>query len=118
MGTVFAVDLMVKTPSPFLLFIRAATAWIRSGRKRAATVLAGRGVLRLCLQRLRLLATPQVVGLAPLVPRRSSTSSLLSSGHVIRRPCRTGGHGWRLLGIRLYFVCGDARRQYQLSQHG
>src|ERR1041384_5629751 len=91
MAIVFVVDLMVKTPSPFVPLIPTAIVWIPTGRKPAVTAPAGKGALRPRLQWLHLLATPQVV-LAPLVLRRSSTSSLLSSERS-RRPCRTGGCG-------------------------
>src|SRR4051812_43120273 len=99
MGIVFAVGLMAWTPSLFVTFIPAAIVWIPIGRKREATAPVGQGALRHRLRRLRLLATPQVV-LAPLVLRRSSTSSLPSS-EPARRPCRIGGGGfifYRLLG--------------------
>ena len=69
---------------------RAATAWIRIGRSRATTAPQGRGVLRLHLLQLRLLATPQVVMPSPSAPKRTSTSSRRSSGRA-KRPCRTGG---------------------------
>src|SRR4051812_21637719 len=95
MVTLFVVTLMVKIPSPFMLSTRAATAWIRTGRKQGATVLEDRGVLRLRLQRFRLQATPQVVVLLPLVLKRSSTSSLRSK-EPARRPCRTRGGGFIL----------------------
>src|ERR1041384_3565706 len=91
MGILFAVDLMVKTPSPFVPLIPAAIVWIPTGRKPAVTTPAGQGALRPRLQWLHLLATPQVV-LAPLVLNRSLTSSLLSSQRA-RKPCRTGGSG-------------------------
>ena len=66
MGIVFVVDLMVKTPSLFMPLIPVAIVWTPSGRKLAVTALVGQGALRPSLQRLHLLATPQVV-LAPLV---------------------------------------------------
>ena len=84
MGIVFAVDLMVNTPSLFVPLMPVATAWTHSGRKLAVTALAGQGALLPRLQWLQLLATPQVV-LAPLVLRRSLTSSLHSSERVSRR---------------------------------
>src|SRR3954465_9800722 len=93
MVTLFAVDLMGKIPSPFALSTRAATAWIRTGRRQAATTLAGRGVLRLRLQQLHPPATPRLVVLAPLVLKRNPTSSRLSSGRA-RIPCRTVGGGF------------------------
>src|SRR4051812_24442984 len=92
MGIVFAVDLMVKTPSLFAPLMPVATVWTHSGRKPAATAPAGQGALLPRLQRLQLMPTPQVV-LSPLVQGRGSMLSLPSSGHVIRRPCRTGGSG-------------------------
>src|SRR4051812_19874571 len=100
MVTLFVVALMAKILSPFVLSTQAATAWIRTGRTQAATVLTGRGVLRLRLQRLHLQATPQVVVLDPLVLKRISTSSRLSSGRA-RRPCRTRGGG-----VIFYWVLG------------
>src|SRR4051812_41272811 len=99
MGIHSAVDLMAKTPSPFVPLILVEIVWIPAGRKPAVTTLAGQRALRLRLWRLRLLATPQVV-LAPLVLRRSLTSTLLSN-KLARRPCRTGGSGFifcRLVG--------------------
>src|SRR3954464_2393726 len=108
MVILFVVAQMAKIPSPFVLSTRAATAWIRTGKKRAATVLAGRGVLRLRLQRLRLQETPPVVVPAPQVLKKNSTSSRLSSGHA-RGPCGTGGNGFlfcRLSGG----VCSSSSR--------
>ena len=49
--------LMAKILSPSALLTRAAIAWNRTGRRQAATIPAGRGVLRLRLQRLHPLAT-------------------------------------------------------------
>src|SRR3954471_9349041 len=85
MGIVFAIVLMVKILSLFVPLVLVAIVWIRTGRKLAATTQVGRGVLRLILQWLQLLPSPRAVVLAPLVLRRSSTSSLLSSGRVNRQ---------------------------------
>ena len=90
MVTLFSVVLMAKIPSPSVLLTEAAIAWICTGRRQAATAPAGRGVLRLHLQQLRLLATPRVVMPSRSAPKRTSTSSRRSSGRV-KRPCRTGG---------------------------
>src|SRR4051812_44641859 len=81
----FVAALMAKILSPSVVLIRAAIAWIHTGRRRAATVPAGRGALRLHLHRLCPPATPRVV-------KRTSRSSHRSSGHA-KRPCRTGGGG-------------------------
>src|SRR3954470_22118304 len=111
MGIAFAVILMLKTPSLFVPLMPVATVWIHSGRRLAVTTQVRRGVLRLLLQRLQLLLTPRVVVLAPLVLRRSSTSSLFSRGASIgEAPCRTGGGRLRLVGLSFYFVCDDARQ--------
>src|ERR1043165_4238377 len=85
-----AVVLTAKALSLSARLTRAATTWIRTGRSRAATAPQGRGVLRLRLQQLCLLATPQVVMPSRSAPKRTSTSSRRSSGRV-KRPCRTGG---------------------------
>ena len=86
----FAAILTVRALSPSAHLTQAATAWIHTGRSRAATAPQDQGVLRLHLQQLRLLATPQVVMPSRSVPKRTSTSSRRSSGRV-KRPCRTGG---------------------------
>src|ERR1043165_3261637 len=86
----YVVVLTAKALSLSARLTRAATAWIHTGRSRAATAPQGQGVLRLCLQQLRLLATPQVVMPSRSAPKRTSTSSRRSSGRV-KRPCRAGG---------------------------
>src|ERR1041385_4204732 len=92
MVILFVAVLMTKILSPSALLTRVAIAWIRTGRRQAATIPAGRGVLRPCLQWIHALATPRVVMLCPPALERTSTSSHRSSGHA-RRPCRTGGGG-------------------------
>src|ERR1041385_3895617 len=98
MVTLFVVVLMAKTLLSSAPLTLAATAWIRTGRKQAAMVLTGRGVLRLRLQLLPPPATLRVMMLSrlqllpPPALRRTSTSSHRSSG-CARRPCRTGGNG-------------------------
>src|ERR1041385_7250527 len=92
MVTLFVAVLMAKTLLSSVLLTRAATAWIRTGRRQAAMVLTSRGVLRL---RLQLLPRPATLRMGmPCLPalERISTSSHRSSGHA-RRPCRTGGSG-------------------------
>src|SRR4051812_12500609 len=69
MVTLFVAALMAKILSPSVLSTRAATAWIRTGRRQAATFLAGQGVLPLRLQRPHLQATTRVV-VPPLQFRR------------------------------------------------
>src|SRR4051812_37382657 len=85
-----AIILTAKALSLSARSIQAEIAWIHTGRSRAATTPQGRGVLRLHLLQLRLLATPRVVVPSPSAPKRTSTSSRRSSRRV-KRPCRTGG---------------------------
>src|SRR4051812_41839289 len=92
MVTLFVAVLMEKTLLSSLLLTRAATAWIRTGRRQAVMVLKSRGVLRLRLQLLPRPATLRVGMLCLPALERISTSSHRSSGHA-RRPCRTGGSG-------------------------
>src|SRR4051794_32436180 len=92
MVILFVASLMAKILSPSVLLTRAAITWICPGRRQAATIPAGRGVLRPCLQWLHPLATPQVVMLFPPALERTSTSRHGSSG-LARRPCKTGGGG-------------------------
>src|ERR1041385_146138 len=89
--------LMAKILSPSALLTRAAIAWIHTGRRQAATVPTGQGVLRLRLQLLHPPATPRVVMLCPPDLERTSTSSHRSNGRA-RRPCRTGGSGVIIAG--------------------
>src|ERR1041385_5623972 len=98
MVTLFVAVLMAKTLLSSAPLTRAATTWTRTGRRQAAMVPAGRGVLRL---RLPLLPPPVTLWvlmlsrlqlLLPPVLKRISTSSHRSSGRA-RRPCRTGGNG-------------------------
>ena len=84
------VVLTAKALSLSARLTQAATSWIHTGRSRAATAPQGRGVLRLRLQQLHLLETPQVVMPSRSAPKRTSTSSRRSRGRV-KRPCRTGG---------------------------
>src|ERR1041385_7077952 len=74
--------LTAKILSPSALLTRAAIAWIRPGRRQAATIPAGRGVLRPRLQRLHPLATPPVVMMCLPALERTSPSSHRSSGHA------------------------------------
>src|ERR1043165_4254446 len=90
MVTCSILVLTVKALSPSALLFRVATTWIHTSRNRAATAPQGQGVLRLCLRRLHLLATPQVVMPFRSAPKRTSTSNRRSSGRV-KRPCRTRG---------------------------
>src|ERR1041385_8317886 len=98
MVTLFVVVLMAKTLLSSAPLTRAATAWIRTGRRQAAMVPAGRGVLRLCHQllsppvTLRVLMLSRLQLLLPPVLERISMSSHRSSGRA-RRPCSTGGNG-------------------------
>src|ERR1041385_4347961 len=93
-----AVILTAKALSLSARSIRAATAWIRTGRSRVATAPQGRGVLRLRLQLLPPPATLLVLVLSrlqllpPLALKRTSTSSHRLNGRGMR-PCRTGGGG-------------------------
>src|SRR4051812_21416521 len=91
MVTLFVAVLMEKILSPSALLTRVAIAWIRTGRRQAATIPAGRGVPHPCLQRLHPLATPWVVMLFPPALERTLTLSQQSSGHA-RRPYRTRGN--------------------------
>src|SRR3954470_16113068 len=104
-----AVVVTAKALSLSMRSTRAATALIRTGRIRAATAPQGRGVLRLHLQQLRLLATPQVVMPSPSAPKRTSTSSRRSSGRA-KRPCRTGG-GLIFAGNSEKKLCSRRRRR-------
>src|ERR1041385_3584480 len=103
------VVLTAKAPSLSARSTRAATAWIRTGRSRAATTPQGRGVLCLHLLQLRLLATPQVVMPSPSAPKRTLTSSCRSSARA-KRPCRTGG-GLIFAGNSEKKLCSRRRRR-------
>src|ERR1041385_1271310 len=91
-----AVVLTVKALSLSARSTRAATAWIRVGRSRAATAPQSRGVLRL---RLRLLLLPGallvlVVSRLQLLPSLALEKTSMSSHRLNergKRPCRTGG---------------------------
>src|ERR1041385_2461972 len=96
MVTLFVAVLMAKTLLSSAPLTRAATAWIRTGRRQAVMVLTGRGVLHLRLQllppsvTLRVLMWSRLQLLPPPVLKRISTSNHRSSERA-RRPCRTGG---------------------------
>src|SRR4051812_41936194 len=97
MVTLVVAVLMAKTLLLSTPLTRAVTAWILTGRRQAALVPAGRGVLRLRLQLLPLPVTLRVLMLSrlqlllPPVLERISTSNHRPSGRA-RRPCRTGGN--------------------------
>ena len=75
----------------------------------------GQGVLRLRLQRLHLLATPPVVMPSRSALKRTSTSSLRSSG-CAKGPCRTGG-GLIFAGNSEKKLCtGEEAVQLQLEK--
>src|ERR1041385_4232420 len=109
MAVCSAVVLTAKALSLSARSTRAATAWIRTGRSRAATAPQGRGVLRMHLLQLRLLATPQVVMLSPSAPKRTSTLSRRSTGRA-KRPWRTGG-GLIFAGNSEKKLCSRRRRR-------
>src|SRR3954466_6904484 len=114
MVTLFFVVLMAKIPSPSVLSTQSATAWIRTGKRQAATALVGRGVLHPRLQWLHLPVAPRVVLMFLLALKRISTSSRMSSGHA-RRPCRTGGGGVIFVGSSGRVCSSSSRKELGTS---